>query len=124
MKYFLTCIFYFLIIHQGIAQSLPDLIKAFKNKEVSAIAGQLDNMVEITFEGNNSIYNKQQATSFLNDFFLNKRVSDFKVLHQSENAGTAYTIGNLTTSSGNFRITLFTREKNNKTLIQEIRIEK
>jgi hypothetical protein len=113
-----------LIIHQGIAQSLPDLIKAFKNKEVSAIAGQLDNMVEITFEGNNSIYNKQQATSFLNDFFLKKRVSDFKVLHQSENAGTAYTIGNLTTSSGNFRITLFTREKNNKTLIQEIRIEK
>jgi len=93
MKYFLTCIFCFLIIHQGIAQSLPDLIKAFKNKEVSAIAGQLDNMVEITFEGNNSIYNKQQATSFLNDFFLNKRVSDFKVLHQSENAGTAYTIG-------------------------------
>lgn len=105
------------------AFSMNDIIRAFKSGNATDISAYLDNSVEITLNSENNTYNKKQATRLLSDFFSEHKVSGFKVLHQGESGGTAYCIGSLSTSGGTFRITLFTKEKNNKTLLQEIRFE-
>lgn len=104
--------------------SMNDIIQAFKKGSATDVATYLDNSVEITLASQNSTYNKQQASKIITDFFSENKVSDFKVLHQSESSGTAYCIGNLSTSGGTYRLTLFAKDKNGKTLLQEIRFEK
>lgn len=106
------------------AFSMNDIIRAFKSGNASEVSQYLDNSVEITLNGQNSTYNKKQATTLLSDFFSQHKVSAFKVLHQSESGGTAYCIGNLVTSDGTYRVTLFAKEKSSRTLLQEIRFEK
>lgn len=124
MKYLILCTASLFFLSQVPAQTLTDLIKAFKNRDVVTITNHLDTRVEITLEGTNSNYSKSQASSFLNDFFRDKKVNGFKVIHQSENGETAYVIASLSTAEGNFRVTLFTKEKSQKVFLQEIRIEK
>lgn len=124
MKFLLSYIFTFLVIGTTTAQPASEVIRAFKASNVSAIAERLDNSVEITKDGRNTTYSKNQATKFLQDFFSENRVSDFKVIHQSESGGTAFYIGNLSTSGGNFRVTLFMKEKGGKNVLQEIRFER
>lgn len=104
--------------------SMNDIIRAFNTGDVAEVSNYLDNAVEITLDGKNGTYNKTQVVKVLSGFFKEHKVSGFKVLHKSESAGTAYCIGNLSTSAGTYRLTLFAKEKNGKTLLQEIRFEK
>lgn len=103
---------------------LTELVRAFKSGNTTTVSAYLDKNVEITMNGQNKNYNKVQATNVLADFFSTNKVSDFKVLHQSESAESAYCIGNLITSNGSYRLTFYAKDKNGRTLIQEIRIEK
>lgn len=111
-----------LIVAQAL--SMNDIIQAFKKGNATDVTTYLDNSVEITLDSQNNTYNKRQASKVITDFFSKNKVSDFKVLHQSESGGTAYCIGNLSTSGGTYRLTLFAKDKNGKTLLQEIRFEK
>lgn len=104
--------------------SMNDIIQAFKKGSATDITTYLDNSVEITLDSKNNTYNTQQASKIITDFFSKNKVSDFKVLHQSESGGTAYCIGNLSTAGGTYRLTLFAKDKKGKTLLQEIRFEK
>ena len=124
MKHIILYTATFLMVSMASAQTIPDIIKAFKSDNSSEIISYLDNSIEITMDGQNTTYNINQAGKFLSDFFANNKVRDFKVLHKSESGGTAYCIGNLITSGGNFRVTFFTKDKGGKTLLQEIRFEK
>lgn len=124
MKYLILYTIGLFFLSRAPAQTITELIKAFRDKDIAGITNHLDNRVEITLEGSNATYSKPQASAFLNNFFRDKKVNGFKVIHQSENGETAYIIANMTTPEGTFRITLFTREKNQTVLLQEIRIEK
>ncbi len=104
--------------------SMNEIVQAFKKGNAADVTSTLDNSVEITMDSGNNTYTKQQASKIISDFFSRNKVSDFKVLHQSESGGTAYCIGNLSTSGGTYRLTLFAKGKNGKTLLQEIRFEK
>ncbi len=106
------------------ALSMNEIIQAFKKGSATDVATYLDNSVEITLNSQNNTYNKRQASKVITDFFEKNKVSDFKVLHQSESGGTAYCIGNLATSGGTYRLTLFAKDKNGNMLLQEIRFEK
>ena len=122
-KIFLYIPLFFLFSFTSLS-SLSDIIRAFKSGDVAEISASLDQTVEITISAKNNTYNKAQAQQQIKDFFATNMVRDFKVLHQSESGGSAYCIGNLSTSNGNFRVTLYAKEKDGKTLLQEIRFEK
>ncbi len=106
------------------AQSIQDIVKALKGNNISYVNQQLDNSVEITMDGKSSSLNKSQATKYLNDFFSGNKISDFKLLHQSESGNTTYFIGSMTTSGGNYRTTFFAKDNGGKITLQEIRFEK
>ena len=105
-------------------QSFSDIINAVKAGNAAQVAQYFDNTIEITLPAKSHTLNKKQAEIALNDFFSQNPVKDFKVIHQSEKAGSEYCIGNLITSNGVFRTTIFTKQKEGKELIQELRFEK
>jgi len=124
MKKYLTILPVFFLLAFTTTNSISEIINAFKEGNAFAISASFDQTVEITFLSQNNSYSKSKAQKVLQDFFAANTVRDFKVLHKSDSGGSAYFIGNLITSNGNFRVTVYAKEKNGKILIQELRIEK
>ncbi|MDE3182669.1 MAG: DUF4783 domain-containing protein [Bacteroidota bacterium] len=104
--------------------SFTEIINALKSGNSAEVAKYFDNTVEITLPQKSNSYSKNQAQLVLHDFFNDNTVKNFQVIHQSENAGSEYCIGNLTTSNGVFRTTIYIKQAGTKELIQELRFEK
>ncbi|MEO8853911.1 MAG: DUF4783 domain-containing protein [Ginsengibacter sp.] len=118
---FIPALFLFASFIPGI---VPDIIKSLKSGNAHETASFFDNNVEITVPGQSTSANKQQAEVILQNFFRDNPVKDFKVIHQSKNETSEYCIGTLITANGNFRTTIYTKQKNGQDLIQELRFEK
>ena len=104
--------------------SVEDIVTAIKNGDATEVSKYFDNTIEITLLEKSNSYSKEQAELVLHDFFASNGVKDFEVLHQSENSGSRFCIGNLQTNNGTFRTTIFMKQKGAKDLIQEIKFEK
>lgn len=108
----------------AVFSSLGQIIEAFKSGKAEQITPYLDQSLKITIGGKNYTYTKKEAEEYLKGFFASHPVKNFEILHKSESSGSAYCIGNLVTSGGTFRTTLFVKDKSGKNLLQEIRFEK
>ena len=106
------------------AISFDEIVKAFKSGNAARVSVFFDNTVEISISEKSISYSKSQAELVLRDFFSTNEVQDFEIIHQGDNAGSQYCIGNLMTKNGTYRTTIFVKLKGNKQLIQEIRFEK
>jgi hypothetical protein len=103
--------------------SFTEVVSAIKSGKANEVAKYFDNTVEITFPEKSNSYSKSQAELVLYKFFTNNAVTNFEVIHQSESAGSQYCIGNLTTSNGVYRTTIYMKQKGEKELVQELRFE-
>ncbi len=79
--------------------------------------------IELTIPGTEDSFSADQAVTILSDFFSKQGVKGYKKVHLSapQEGRTNYTIGDLYTSQGTYRITIYfdTQQK-----ITEIRIQK
>jgi Domain of unknown function (DUF4783) len=100
-----------------------EVISALKEGNATKMAQQFDNTIEIKMPTKSDSYGKAQAEMILKDFFSTNGVKGFTVIHQGENSGSKYCIGNLTTKNGTFRTTIYMKQKADKQLIQEISFE-
>jgi antitoxin component YwqK of YwqJK toxin-antitoxin module len=124
MKNFLLCTGLFITISSFIPGSFDEVIKAIKSGDAAQVSAYFDNTVEITTPDKSNSYSKSQAVMVLRDFFASNTVKDFEILHKSGNSGSQYCIGNLKTSNGIFRTTIFLKQKGDKELLQELRFER
>jgi antitoxin component YwqK of YwqJK toxin-antitoxin module len=124
MKKTIPYIALFILISSFISLSFAEVIKAIRSGNSIEISKYLDNTVEITLPEKSNSYSKSQAEVVLHDFFANNLVKDFEILHQSEKSGSQYCIGNLKTSNGIFRTTIFMKQKGGRDVLQELRFEK
>lgn len=124
MKSLLSLLILFTALNASGQVGMSDIIQAFRSGNAAKVVPFLDDSIEITSDKNNKVYNKSEAKDFLASFFSDNNVRDFKVLHQSESGNTSYVIGSLISPNGNFRLTLFTKDKSGRQLLQEIRIDK
>ena len=71
-------------------------------------------------------YSKQDAIQVIQQFLKNNKPVSIKEAHQgaSKNSNSKYTIANLQTASGSYRVYIFIKNHPNKTIIQEIRFDK
>jgi hypothetical protein len=71
-------------------------------------------------------YEREKATTLMKDFFAKNKPKGFSQMHQGASKGkdTQYTIGEMPTVSGNYRVYLYMKVVNDNYLIQEIRIGK
>ena len=106
------------------ASSQTTIINAVKSGNASELANYFDKIVEINLPDKSNSYSKKQAELVLRDFFNNNPVKDLTIIHKSETTSSQYFIGNLITTNGKFRTTVYLKQKDDKLFIQELRFEK
>ena len=104
--------------------SVDEVINAIKNGSVSQLSKYLDNTIEITFTDKSNTYSKSQAELVLKDFFNNNEVKGFELMHKGDNTNAQFLIGTLETKNGEYRTTIYMKQKGDKQLLQELRFEK
>jgi hypothetical protein len=99
------------------------VVTAIRSGNVTQLSPFFDVRVDITLPDKSDTYSKTQAEMVIGDFFNTNVVQNFKITQQGESGGTVYCAGILQTRSGNYRITLFFRQKGEKHFLQEIRFQ-
>jgi hypothetical protein len=120
---------FFLIIplHFGATPAPGDLpqamLDALKTGNSVELSKYFNTSIELAIPGKEDIYSSKQAELIIKDFFTKHVPSAFVVLHKGGKEGSQYAIGNLTTSTGKFRVTLLIKLRENKPYIHQLRFE-
>lgn len=104
-------------------QQKDDIVSALKSGSVEKMSPYFDQMIDITVPGKSNSYSKGQAEMVLKDFFNMNRVKNFEVQHSGSNPSSNFIIGKLSTSNGDFRTTVYMRQRGDKLMIQGIEFE-
>jgi hypothetical protein len=107
-------------------KNLSIIQKALGEGDANTIGLYLDASVEIKLVDKQDMLDKAKATEALRGFFLKNKPRAFNTVHQGTSKGNSshYTIGDLQTASGNFRVYIYYKAASGNFAIQEIRIEK
>lgn len=101
--------------------TIDGVIGALKNGSANDLSRYFDDNVELTLPDKSDTYSKAQAQLIVKDFFTNNKVKSFDVKHKGDQNGGEYCIGTLSTAQGNFRTTVFAKNKGGKQLVNEVR---
>lgn len=114
----------FMVASFTYAQSIDAVVSAIKSSNASQVAKYFDNTVEMTLPGKSSSFSKTQAEVVLKDFLANNQVKDIVAIHKGENSGNQYYIGTLVTKAGNFRTTIYMKQRGDAQVLQELKFER
>lgn len=111
---------------EPIAPNFSNIATAISNGNADALGKYFDDDIEISLFEKEDSYDKEKATSIMRDFFNRNKPKTFSQMHQGASKGkdTQYSIGEVITSSGTFRMYIYMKIVNDNYLIQEIRIGK
>ena len=104
-------------------QTLDGVVSAMKSGNAAQLSKFFDAYVDISLPAKSNSYSKSQAELVMKDFFTTNAVKSFEVKHKGENGGSQFCIGILQTKNGQYRATIFLKQKGEKQLLQEIRLE-
>lgn len=107
----------------SLQSGIEEVISAMKSGSASGLAKHFDSYIDITLPDKSGNYSKSQAELIVKDFFSSNGVKNFEVKHKGNNENGEYCIGTLQTKNGNYRTTVFMRLKENKQIVQDIRIQ-
>jgi hypothetical protein len=99
------------------------VVDALKTGNTAQLSDFFSSSIELAILDQEDIYSKQQAELIIKSFFAKHMPTGFVILHKGGKEGSQYAIGNLTTSSGTFRVTLLIKLSNNKPTIHQLRFE-
>jgi Domain of unknown function (DUF4783) len=106
--------------------NLDAINRALNAGDVDALSKYFAENVEISILDKEQSYNKAKAAETLRTFFSSNKPKSFAQVHQgtSRENSDQYSIGNLTASSGNFRVYIYLKVVGNSFTIQEMRFDK
>jgi hypothetical protein len=99
------------------------VIEALKTGNTAELSKFFNTSIELAIPGQEDIYSSQQAELIVKNFFAKHVPTNFVVLHKGGKEGSQYAIGNLSTSTGNYRVTLLIKLRENKPFIHQLRFE-
>ena len=126
MRQFSVLFFIFLALFPLQAQRDTDALitGALSKGDAVALSAYFNEHVELVLTGINDVYSKKQATGILVDFFRKNKVQTYQLLHKGTKENSAFTIGTITTATGDYRVyILLRRSAADRQLIQQLRIE-
>ena len=92
--------------------------------DVTALGEKLVPNVDLTVLSTSDYYSKAQATGILRKFFAEHEPQGLRIEHEgTSKMGDRYCIGQLTTTSGVFRVTFFLKKTGDSVLVKQLRIE-
>ncbi|HXB94227.1 MAG TPA: DUF4783 domain-containing protein [Puia sp.] len=104
--------------------TIDDITYAIRLGNVGELSRYLDSRVDISLPDKSDSYSKIQAEMIIRDFFSTNGVQNFTVKHRGTNGGgSEFLVGVLQTKNGDYRTTLFVKQKGDKQLLQEIRFQ-
>jgi hypothetical protein len=110
---------------QPARSEIPEgVISAISTGNSALLAGYFNPSLTLAILDKEDIYTRQQAELIMKDFFARNTPSSFTVLHKGGKEGSQYAIGNLVTPGNVFRVTIYLKVKDNKSLIHQLRFEK
>lgn len=114
-----------LVADQG-NPNLEAISRALSSGDADALASYLADNVEVSILDNEQVYSKAKATEVLRSFFSSNKPKTFNQVHQGTSRGNSdqYCIGNLSASTGSYRVYLYLKVSGTTTTIQEIRFDK
>lgn len=107
------------------AELLEDVVISFKTADHRLLAKHFTSKVEINLMDQSNVYSKSQAEMVMKDFFGKFDPRDFQILYKNTPSSeqVKFTIGQLETSAGRFRIFFILKQVDGNLLIQEMRFE-
>ncbi len=107
--------------NNDVFENIALLIKDGNSKQLTEY---FESTVELTISSREAVYSKTQAEIVVKNFFIKNPPQSFAINHRgSGGEGVKYAIGNLVTSTGNYRTYILLKNKNNRFYIQELRFE-
>ena len=107
------------------AQEIPaGVVTAFKRGSSQELSKYMGNKVNLVLQGHSTSVDKQKATTVMQEFFTENKVSGFNVNHQGKRDESSFVIGTMVTTKGSFRVNCFLKKVQDKCLIHQIRIDK
>src|SRR5579863_4522434 len=103
--------------------TLDDITYAIRLGNAGELSRYLDNRVDISLPEKSDSYSKIQAEMIIRDFFSTNGVRNFVVRKSGYSGSTEYCVGVLQTRNGDYRTTIFTRQKGDRQLLQELRFQ-
>jgi hypothetical protein len=104
--------------------TLDEITGAIRIGNAGELSQYLDSRVDISLPDKSDTYSKIQAEMIIRDFFSTNGVRNFLIKHIGPNGGgSEFCTGILQTRNGNYRTTLFVKQKGDKQLLQELRFQ-
>ncbi len=101
-----------------VINNVRDALKSGSSRELSKY---LNNTVEISINGEQTSYSRNQAEFVLKEFFTKYPPKDFRYVHQgSSKEGVKYTIGTLVHERGEFRVVMLIKQFGGSYLVDKI----
>jgi Domain of unknown function (DUF4783) len=123
MKNSLLLLLFFIFLTSFSFAQKDEIVNALKSGSVEKMSVYFDQMVDVTIPGKSNSYSKGQAELVLKDFFAMNKVRGFDLQHSGSNPSSNFIIGKLSTSNGDFRTTVYMRQRGDKLMIQGIEFE-
>ncbi|MEO5997912.1 MAG: DUF4783 domain-containing protein [Chitinophagaceae bacterium] len=103
---------------------MDDVVVALKSGNASQLSKYFDSRVDIGLPDKSDNYSRTQGEMVIKDFFGSNGVRNFELKYKSEKGGANYCVGTLQTRNGNYRTTLFMRQKGDRQYLQDISFQK
>ncbi len=101
-----------------------DVINAFRTGNSKTLATFFTSSIELNLPGTEGMFSKAQAEGILRDFFSKNQCKSLSMVHQGTSKdGAKYSILNLITNTGNYRVYFFLKKDGESFLVKELRIE-
>ncbi len=103
--------------------TLDEITYALRSGNAGQLSRYLDSRVDISLPEKSDSYSRIQAEMIIRDFFSTNVVQNFLVKRKGTNGGSEFCVGLLQTSKGDYRTTLFMKQKGDKQFLQELRFQ-
>jgi hypothetical protein len=106
--------------------TLDEITAAIRVGNVGELSRYLDSRVDISLPEKSDSYSKVQAEMIIRDFFSTNGVQNFTIKHRDRapnGSGSEFCVGVLQTRNGDYRTTLFLKQKGDRQLLQELRFQ-
>ena len=115
---------FFILSSVTLAQIPDGIIISIQNGNEAGLAAFFNENVELVVQTHDDVYSKLQAQQIIAEFFKSNKPKKFSIIHQGGKEDARYAIGSLTTNTGTFRVYFLLKNKNNTSLIHQLKIEK
>ncbi|MFW6248800.1 MAG: DUF4783 domain-containing protein [Bacteroidota bacterium] len=106
------------------ANIIPEeIILAIQTGNSKELANYFNDNIELVILDEEDVYSRHQAEQIMKNYFTRNVPQSFTILHEGGKDGSHYAIGNLVTNQGEYRIYFLTKQKGDRLLIHQLRIE-